>query len=137
MNRAVLADTGPLYAAVDPDDAYHAPANNHLKRLRREKRDVIVTYPTLLEAHTLVLRRLAMRTASLWLDQVLQSGAPANPEAEDYFAGVKILSRLPHQSISLFDATLAAMGSRLKMEIWTYDQHFDIMGARVWRPAPA
>ena len=28
MKQAVLADTGPLYAAVDPDDA-------HEKRLRR------------------------------------------------------------------------------------------------------
>jgi len=136
MNRAVLADTGPLYGAVDPDDAYHERANNDLKRLRRDKRDVIVTYPTLLEAHALVLRRLGLRTASIWLDEILKSGAPANPAAEDYFGGVRILSSLPDQSISLFDATLAVMGSRLKMEIWTYDHHFDIMGERVWRSAP-
>jgi hypothetical protein len=31
MKRAVLADTGPLYAAVDPDDAYDARAHRELE----------------------------------------------------------------------------------------------------------
>jgi hypothetical protein len=43
------------------------------------------------------------------------------------------LSLLPDQSITLFDATLAALASRLKIEVWTYDHHFDIMRAKVWR----
>jgi hypothetical protein len=30
MKSAVLADSGPLYAAVDPDDAYHP---RHVPRL--------------------------------------------------------------------------------------------------------
>ena len=50
MKRAVLAYTGPLYAAVDPDDARHARAQRELKRLAKDKRAVAVAYPTLLEA---------------------------------------------------------------------------------------
>jgi len=44
-----------------------------------------------------------------------------------------MLSSLPDQSITLFDATLAALASRLKMEVWTYDHHFDAMRVKVWR----
>ena len=67
MSRTVIADTGPLYAAADPDDAYHHRAHRELKRLVREKSEVTVAYPTLLEAHTLVLHRLGRQSASLWL----------------------------------------------------------------------
>jgi len=35
MRSAVLADSGPLYAAVDLDDAYHPQAQRELKRLAR------------------------------------------------------------------------------------------------------
>lgn len=131
--RMVLADTGPLYAAIDQDDAHHARARNELKRLAREKRDVMVAYPTLLEAHRLVLQRLGRKAASTWLDEVLKTAALANPSAEDYLDGVMRLSALSDQSITLFDATLAALASRLKLEIWTYDHHFDAMRAKVWR----
>lgn len=43
------------------------------------------------------------------------------------------LSALPDQAITLFDATLAVLASRLKLEVWTYDHHFDVMRAKVWR----
>ena len=36
MRWAVLADTGPLYAAVDPADQYYTQAQQELKRLERE-----------------------------------------------------------------------------------------------------
>jgi len=49
--RAVLADTGPLYAAVDTDDAYHKRAQQELQRLARDRYEILVTYPTLLEAY--------------------------------------------------------------------------------------
>jgi predicted nucleic acid-binding protein len=134
MNRAVLADSGPLYAAVDPNDAHHRRAQKELKRLTRESRCVIVAYPILLEAHSLVLRRLGPKAAFAWLDEILKSGAPASPSVEDYLDGVMTLSALPDQTITLFDATLAAMGARLRMEIWTYDHHFNVMRSEVWRP---
>ncbi len=64
MKRAVLADSGPLYAAVDPDDAHHARAHRELNRLARDKHEVLIAYPTLLEAYTLVLFRLGKRVLS-------------------------------------------------------------------------
>ena len=130
--RAVLADTGPLYAAADPDDAHHKRAHHELQRLTREQYEVLVAYPTLLEAYTLVLFRLGRNAASRWLKD-MAGAALINPNAEDYReAGIRVQS-LADQPITLFDATVAAMASRLGLDVWTYDHHFDLMRVGVWR----
>lgn len=71
MKRAVLADTGPLYAAADSSDQYHARAQEELARLEREGLAVFVAYSTLLGTYTLVLRRLGIEDAHQWLREVL------------------------------------------------------------------
>lgn len=133
MIRAVLADTGPLYAAIDQDDAEHQRARHEIALLAQEKRNVIVPCSALLEAHRLVLRRLGVQAASGWLDEVLKTGSVVNPSLEDYLEGTRILSNLSDQAITLFDATLAALAARLGIQVWTYDHHFDVMRADVWR----
>jgi hypothetical protein len=37
------------------------------------------------------------------------------------------------QPITLFDAAVATLAARLQIEVWTYDHHFDVMNASVWR----
>jgi len=133
VRRAILADTGPLYAAADPDDAHHQRAHRELRRITREKREVIVPYPTLSEAYTLVLYRLGKKAASTWLDDVRGGAVLVNPAPEDYQAAMKKLLAFPDQPVTLFDATLAVLSSRLGAEVWTYDHHFDLMRAAVWR----
>jgi predicted nucleic acid-binding protein len=133
MRSAVLADTGPLYAAVDPDDAYHPQAQRELKRLARNHHDVIIAYPTLLEAYTLVLYRLGRRPATNWLDNILAGAALVNPTVDDYHEAASRIQAFPDQPISLFDATLAVLAARLGVAVWTYDHHFDVMRVQVWR----
>jgi predicted nucleic acid-binding protein len=135
MKRVVLADSGPLYAAVDPDDAYHERARDELKRLARDRYRVVVVYPTLLEAYTLVLHRMGIRTATNWLHEILMGGRLVNPSSEDYTQAVGRIAALPDQTITLFDAVLATMAGRLDAEVWTYDHHFDVMRCKVWRAA--
>ena len=103
MRSAVLADSGPLYAAVDPDDAYHPQAQRQLKRLARNHLDVIIAYPTLLEAYTLVLHRLGRRNAANWLENILAGAALVNPTGDDYHAAsskfsASVLGRTPRFS---------------------------------------
>jgi len=131
--RAVLADTGPLYAAVDVDDAYHARARRELGILTREKREVMLAYPTLSEAYTLVLHRLGKKVSLRWLNEVLGGVSLVNPLPQDYQDAVRSLKGFADQPITLFDATVAVLGARLGIEIWTYDHHFDLLGADVWR----
>ncbi len=134
MRPAILADTGPLFAAVDPHDAHHVRAQSELRRAAREKREVIVAYSTVLETHSLVLRRLGPEAAETWLTDVLAGSRFVNPTAEDYLAGATKLATFKHQSITLFDAVSAVLAERLGIPVWTYDHHFDVMRANVWRP---
>ena len=130
--RAVLADAGPLYAAVDQADERHKRASDDLQKLDLEKRLVVVSYPTLLEAHALVLVRMGTVAAQTWL--VLMSDASfINPEPEDHRQALAKLKDLPDQRITLFDAVLGVMASRLGLPVWTYDHHFDVMQVSVWR----
>jgi len=133
MKQAVLADTGPLYAAVDPDDAYHQRAHRELTRLTREKREVVVAYSTLLEAYSLVLFRLGRGSATRWLKEMLAGASLINATPEDYRAAANRIIALADQPITYFDATLAVLATRLGMEVWTYDHHFDLMRVAVWR----
>jgi hypothetical protein len=35
--------------------------------------------------------------------------------------------------LTLFDTVLAAMSDWLEAPVWTFDHHFDVMQANVWR----
>lgn len=133
MRSAVLADTGPLFAAVDPDDQHHARARAEMRRLAQEQRTVLLPYPILLEAYTLVLYRLGKPVADRWLDEVETGAMLINPLPEDYAAARRRAGAYPDQRITLFDGVLAALAARLGCEVWTYDHHFDIMRTSVWR----
>jgi predicted nucleic acid-binding protein len=128
----VLADTGPLYAAADPDDAHHRRARRELRRLADKNHEIVVAYPTLLEAYALVLFRLGETAARRWLEE-MANAALVNPGAEDYRHAVARVQSLKGQPITLFDALVASIALRLSLEVWTYDHHFDVMQVAVWR----
>jgi predicted nucleic acid-binding protein len=90
---------------------------------------VVLAFPILLEAYTLILYRLGFRTAATWLEDVHSGCAWINPSAQDYREATALVVRFSDQSISLFDATLAILASRLNLPVWTYDHHFDAMQA--------
>jgi len=92
-----------------------------------------VAYPTLLEAYTLILYRLGRQPASNWLNDILIGTTLLNPTPEDYVDAVRRVAIFEDQPITLSDATVAAMSHRLGLEVWTYDHHFDLMRAAVWR----
>jgi predicted nucleic acid-binding protein len=132
MRQAVLADTGPLYAAVDPHDAHHRRALRELQQLARNRREVLVGFPTLLEAYSLILSRLGPKVALHWLTE-MANAVLINPNPEDYRLAVVKLEAFVDQSISLFDATVAVLAQRLGLAVWTYDHDFDVMRVPVWR----
>jgi predicted nucleic acid-binding protein len=132
MIRGVLADTGPLYAANDEGDAHHPLALRQLKELARDRREVLVAYPILLEAYSLLLYKLGRRAASDWLAEVSDASF-LNPAPEDYARALIMVQALPDQNITLVDATLAALSTRMGLDVWTYDHHFDVMRVGIWR----
>ena len=131
--RAVLADTGPLYAAADPSDQYHPRAQAEVRRLTDQGFGVVVARPTLLEAYSLVLHRLGPRRGLAWLDDVLPGVFVVEPSPEDYAEALRRLRGIPDQPLTLVDAVLAVLSDRLGLPVWIFDHHFDVMRVSVWR----
>jgi predicted nucleic acid-binding protein len=130
--HAVLADTGPLYAAADDQDFEHERAVRQIHELEHQGRRVLLLYPILLEGHGLVLKRFGPRGAMHWLEYAVQATL-VNPTPQDYTLAGAILRAFPDQDIRLVDATVATVAQRMKLEVWTYDHHFDVMRVPVWR----
>lgn len=134
MRGAVLADTGPLYAAVDPNDSHHARSLEEQERLEAEDLETAVSYATVQEAYILVLRKLGATQARSLLEDLTQSTAFITPTEIDYERAVARVLRYPDQDISIADAVNAEISDRLRIPVWrTYDHHFDVMNFSVWR----
>jgi predicted nucleic acid-binding protein len=58
-----------------------------------------------------------------------------NPTPDDFREAASLVRRYRDQSLSMFDAVAAVVGSRLSLPIWTYDHHFDVVRVEVWRDA--
>ncbi len=135
MRRAVLADTGPLYAAVDLSDDDHGRAQEDIGRLNSEGIGVAVAYPTLCECYSLILYRLGIETAQGWLREVRDHASLVNPTPDDFGEAADLIRGYRDQALSLFDAVIAALSRRLDLPVWSYDHHFDVMRVEVWRNA--
>ncbi|MDY6807351.1 MAG: PIN domain-containing protein [Cyanobacteriota bacterium] len=131
--RAIIADTGPLYAAIDPDDQYHQRARADLKQIETDNLEVIIAYPVFLEAYSLVLYRLGNQNASAFVKQIVESVDLINPDPQNYLEAMKLVARFSDQKITLFDGITAILANGLGVYVWTYDYHFDLMSVSVWR----
>lgn len=131
--KSLLADTGPLYALVDPDDQHHSRAYSDWDRLSREGFQLTAPWSTMLETHSLILRRLGFRAAQSWLDPATEGLGLLNPRREHYQEAAQRIKLYPDQDISFFDGVLATLSLQLKVPVWTYDHHFDVMRVEVWR----
>lgn len=131
--RAILADTGPIYAAAIASDQYHARAQEEMGRISRAALPVFALYPTVTEAYSLVLRRVTPATAHAWVNDLLARVSLLNPTAEDYHAAVRLVQRYEDQELSLFDALVAVVSGQLEVAVWTFDRDFDTMRVPVWR----
>ena len=132
MTPSVLADTGPLYALADPSDQFHNRSREELEALTERRHRVLISFPVLCEAHTLVVRRLGLEYSQQWLTEVWEGGNLLNPESTDFITAVSKIQRYPDQPITLVDAVTAALSNRLAIPVWTYDRHFTTMRAKLW-----
>jgi len=58
-----------------------------------------------------------------------------NPTPDDFEQAADLVRGYQDQALSMFDAVTAVVGRRLRMPVWAYDHHFDIVRAEVWRDA--
>jgi predicted nucleic acid-binding protein len=131
--HAILADTGPLYAASIASDQYHQRAQAELVHISESDLTVLIPYPTVMETYSLLLRRVTPNTAQQWLRDLQERASLISPTSEDYEAASSLVMHYPDQRLTLFDALLVALSENLAIPVWTYDFHFDLVRAVVWR----
>lgn len=130
--RAVIADTGPLYALLDASDQYHERAQLELVKLEQERLAILIPYSVFLESYSLALYRLGFKSAQSFAQELEQGVDFINPVSSDYTTALQKLARYPDQKITLCDAVTALLSERLNLPVWTYDYHFDVMQVSVW-----
>lgn len=124
-----------MYAAPDRDDTLHQRTQAGIERLNAAGIEVVVLYSTLLEAYSLVLYKMGQRIARHWLAGIADHARLFNPALDDYQAARERLLAYTDQPLSLVDTVLAVVSSRLELPVWTFDHHFDVLRAEVWRGA--
>ena len=132
--RVVLADSGPLYAIVNPRDQYHERSGTELAALTAEHRLMAVIYPTVLETYSLIMQRHSPIDAIRWIEDAARNPMPLEPINADYLQAFGTVQRFTDQRITLFDAVLASFAIRSNLQVWSYDHHFDILGVERWYP---
>jgi predicted nucleic acid-binding protein len=135
VRKTVLADTSPLYAALDPSDNNHDRAREDIEYLNAEGIGVIVGNTTLCECYSLILYKLGIRAAHNWLRDLRDHATLVNPTPEDFEEAADLVRSYQDQALSMFDTVTAALSRRLGLPVWTYDHHFDVMRVEVWRDA--
>jgi len=129
---SVLADTGPLYAAVDTDDGQHSRAHADLVRLVDAGFDVIVAGSTLLECYTLVVQRLGPAVARRWLNEIESGAQTVQPSLDDLTVAANLIREQGDHSLTMFDAVFVVLSNRLSIPVWTYDERFVGMQVAAW-----
>jgi predicted nucleic acid-binding protein len=131
--KAILADTTPLYGAIDTSDQFHARAQAEIQRIAKEKLIVVVSFPVYIETYSLLLYRLGFEQASRFRQNCLESANFLNPTEEQYLKAIKKVQQFPDQTITIVDTLTAILADELNIPVWTYDYHFDVMKISVWR----
>jgi len=129
----VLVDTAVIYALADRRDGAHEAARELLKRLLEEGAPLLVSLPTVYEAHRLILYRLGIRAGIRFLTGYGQLYNLVWPTEGQHVQAIALSQRFDDQKISLNDAVNAVIAQEVKGRVATFDHHYQLMGAQVVR----
>jgi predicted nucleic acid-binding protein len=94
----------------------------------------VILYPTVFEAYSLILQRHSPAIAISWLADIPVDALFVDGKESDFLRAFEMVRRSSDQPVTLFDALMAANAARSNLPVWTYDHHFDILGAQRWHP---
>lgn len=121
---AVIADTGPLYALIDSDDAWHERV---VAWWRTNRSPVIVPVCVLPEVCYLLHQRISPDAEAAFVKAIANGEFSIEPlEAEDVARADVIMRKYADLKLGFVDATVIATAERLDaVEILTTDRrHF-------------
>lgn len=130
--RAILVDTGPLYALADRTDARHNEAEACLHEITRQRFPLFANNLTIAECHRRILQNRGIERGLEFLASIHDGSVNivwVGPE--DAQKARQILERYRDQDISFTDAASLAVMARLGIiKALSFDWHFDLLGFR-------
>ncbi len=117
--KAIIADTTPLYGAIDTTDRYHNRAQEELRRIQAENLTVIISFPVYMETYNLILYRLGFKQATIFTQNCLESANLINPTDEQYMSAIKKVQQFPDQTITIVDALTGIIAIQLNLPVWS------------------
>ena len=120
----VVADTGPLYALIDSDDAWHGRV---VDWWRANRQPVVIPVCVLPEVCYLLHTRISPEAEAAFVRAMADGEFTAEPlEPEDVVRSSELLEKYSDLALGFVDATVIATAERLDVtEILTTDRrHF-------------
>ena len=127
-----MADTGPLFAAVNRRDEHHRRAQAELAGIARSGREVAILASTVLEAYSLILHKVSIVAAQHWLNEIVGGATLIYANADDFASAFGLVHHYRDQQLTAFDAVLYVVSEQRGLPVWTYDHHFDVLRANRW-----
>jgi predicted nucleic acid-binding protein len=130
--RAILIDSGPLIALANNLDSKHAVATDCLQRVVAQRLPVLVTRPTIHEAHRRILFDAGFRAAMRFLRAIFDGQTTVVEVINDDVAdAIKFITQYEARRLTLTDATSMAVMLRLQVaQVFSFDDDFLIAGFR-------
>jgi len=128
--KAIIVDTGILYALADVDDAWHEPSKNFVQNIL----DILIVPITVIpEICYLLNSNLGQEAEKKFLTSIIQEELKIeNMKIEDFRRVWQLLDTYANINIGFVDASLIAIAERLKINrLLTADRkHFSIIRPR-------
>ena len=128
--KAIIVDTGILYALADVDDAWHEPSKNFVQNIL----DILIVPITVIpEICYLLNSNLGQEAEKKFLTAIIQEELKIESMKNEDFRRVwQLLDTYANINIGFVDASLIAIAERLKINrILTTDRkHFSIIRPR-------
>ena len=128
--KAIIVDTGILYALADVDDAWHEPSKNFVQNIL----DILIVPITVIpEICYLLNSNLGQEAEKKFLTAIIQEELKIESMKNEDFRRVwQLLDTYANINIGFVDASLIAIAERLKINrILTADRkHFSIIRPR-------
>ena len=132
--QELFIDASAWLAIVEPDDNHHLEAAKLLPRLLTNYRIAVTTNLVIAEAYILIRKRMGHAVAMQYLWETHDSPRlhRITSDEELELQAEAILRKYNDQDFSYADAvSFAVMKQRRITDVFTYDEHFRVMGFRM------
>jgi len=125
-SRAVLVDTGALFAIANKADRFHQMAVDCLKLISNHRLPVFISLPTIYETQRKILFECGHDRSLEFLRSMFDGSVNVErTEMEDVKSAINIIEKYQDSGLTLTDAANMAVMLRLQIGvIFSFDKHF-------------